>query len=46
MMNEKEDDLANVTKFRIRYQEAGGTYCSPLTWGLEKPVVGRTANQA
>ena len=25
MLKEKEDDLANITKFRIRYQEAGGT---------------------
>ena len=25
MLKEKEVDLANITKFRIRYQEAGGT---------------------
>jgi hypothetical protein len=25
MLKDKEDDLANITKFRIRYQEAGGT---------------------
>ena len=25
MLKEKEDNLANITKFRIRYQEAGGT---------------------
>ena len=25
MLEEKEDDLANITKFRVRYQEAGGT---------------------
>ena len=25
MLKEKEDDLANITKFRVRYQEAGGT---------------------
>ena len=25
MLKEKEDDLAHITKFRVRYQEAGGT---------------------
>ena len=25
MLKEKEDDLSNITKFRIRYHEAGGT---------------------
>ena len=25
MLNEKEDELARITMFRVRYQEAGGT---------------------
>jgi hypothetical protein len=25
MLKEEEDDLANITKFKVRYQEAGGT---------------------